>query len=38
MKTTFSFLAPIAAVIAMSATAVAQGQVTFTKDVAPILQ
>jgi hypothetical protein len=38
MKTTVSFLMSISAVIVMSTTAVAQEQVTFTKDVAPILQ
>jgi hypothetical protein len=38
MKSTFSFLTSITAVIVMSTAAVAQEQVTFTKDVAPILQ
>jgi hypothetical protein len=38
MKTTVSFLMAISAVMVMSTTAVAQEQVTFTKDVAPILQ
>src|SRR5712692_6887892 len=38
MKTTFSFLTSITAVIATSTAALAQGQVTFTKDVAPIFQ
>src|ERR1700674_1224406 len=38
MKTTVSFLMSISAVMVMSTTAVAQEQVTFTKDVAPILQ
>jgi hypothetical protein len=38
MKTTVSFLMSLSAVMVMSTTAVAQEQVTFTKDVAPILQ
>ena len=38
MKTTVTFLMSISAVIVMSTTAAAQEQVTFTKDVAPILQ
>jgi hypothetical protein len=38
MKTTVTFLMSISAVIVMLTTAVAQDQVTFTKDVAPILQ
>src|SRR6266851_3883388 len=38
MKTTFSLLMAITAVTVMSAAAMAQGQVTFTKDVAPILE
>jgi hypothetical protein len=38
MKTTVSFLMSISAVTLMSAAAVAEDQVTFTKDVAPILQ
>jgi hypothetical protein len=38
MKPTFSFLMVITGVAAMSSTAVAQAPVTFTKDVAPILQ
>src|SRR2546428_10856199 len=38
MKTTVTFLMSISAVIVMSTTAAAQAQVTFTKDVAPILQ
>src|SRR5713101_4900400 len=38
MKTTVTFLMSISAFMVMSTTAVAQEQVTFTKDVAPILQ
>ena len=38
MKPTFSFLMVITGVAAMCSTAVAQAPVTFTKDVAPILQ
>src|SRR6202165_5778015 len=38
MKTTVSFLMSISAVMVMTAAAPAQQQVTFTKDVAPILQ
>jgi hypothetical protein len=38
MKTTFGFLMSIIAVTVMSTAALAQEQVTFTKDVAPILQ
>ena len=38
MKQTFSFLMVITGVAAMCSTAVAQAPVTFTKDVAPILQ
>src|SRR5258706_2782877 len=38
MTTTVTFLMSISAVIVMSTTAAAQEQVTFTKDVAPILQ
>ena len=38
MKTPIIFLMSIAAVIAMSTAAVAQEQVTFTRNVAPILQ
>jgi len=38
MKTTVSFLMSISAVTLMSTAAVAEDQVTFTKDVAPILQ
>jgi len=38
MKTPIIFLMSIAAVIAMSTAAVAQEQITFTKNVAPILQ
>jgi hypothetical protein len=38
MKTPIIFLMSVAAVIAMSTAAVAQEQVTFTKNIAPILQ
>jgi hypothetical protein len=38
MKNTFHFLMSATAVIAMSAAALAEDQVTFTKNVAPILQ
>ena len=38
MKTTVSFLMSISAITLMSTAAVAEEQVTFTKDVAPILQ
>jgi len=38
MKPTIIFLMSVAAVMAMSTMAVAQEQVTFTKNVAPILQ
>jgi hypothetical protein len=38
MKTTFSFLMSISVVTMMCTAAVAEEQVTFTKDVAPILQ
>src|SRR2546426_11071148 len=38
MKTTIIFLMSIAAVTMMSTAAVAQEQITFTKNVAPILQ
>ena len=38
MKTPIIFLMAVAAVVAMSTTAVAQEQVTFTRNIAPILQ
>src|SRR5579864_7172671 len=38
MKTTVSLLISVSAVMVLSTTAVAEEQVTFTKDVAPILQ
>jgi hypothetical protein len=38
MRTALNFLVSVAAVAVMSSVAVAQDQVTFTKDVAPILQ
>src|SRR2546428_2716177 len=38
MKTALSLLTAVAALTVMSSAAAAQGQVTFTKDVAPILQ
>src|ERR1700719_742829 len=37
-KSTFIVLVSIAAILVMSASAMAQNQVTFTKNVAPILQ
>jgi len=38
MKSTLNYVLSMAAVVAISTAAVAQEQVTFTKDVAPILQ